>query len=104
MAETVNITRRIYSKNTFPSVVDTGFKELLPIQEPTKEEVSVEKFFNMYDELFFTIPVSGPNSHEELLDRSGDYVGQTYSSLLTEVEQLKKENADLKNKIDSLIG
>ena len=103
MSETVDLKRTIYGKNTFSTVVDVNFKELLPVQtESSKNEVSVDKFFDMYNTLFFEIPVDGELSHTEILNRSGDYVGQPYSELLQEVEALKQENAELKNQIDTL--
>lgn len=103
MSETVDLKRTIYGKNTFSTVVDVNFKELLPVgADESENEVSVDKFFDMYNTLFFEIPVDGELSHTEILNRSGDYIGQPYSELLQEVEALKQENAELKNQIDTL--
>lgn len=103
MSETVDLKRRIYGKNTFSTVVDVSFNELLPVEsEQQANEVSVENFFTMYNTLFFEIPVDGENSHSEILNRSGDYIGQPYSELLQELQTIKAENAELKNQIDTL--
>lgn len=102
--EVVDLKRTIYGKNTFSSVVDTDFKELLPPSEESQESgiKTVDDFFDSYNTLFYDIPLEGPNSHRELLERSGDYFGQPYSQLLEELESLKRENADLKNKMSTL--
>ena len=106
MSETVDIKRTIYGKNTFSSVVNTDFKELIPNQADQQPNpvATVDNFFDTYNTLFFEIPLEGQGSHRELLDRSGDYVGKTYTELLKEVEDLKAENVELKNKLDTLIG
>lgn len=105
MSETIDLKKTIYGKNTFSTVVDTTFKELLPEGDGQGlGSVSIDNFFKMYDTLFMEIPAEGTSSHLELLDRSGDYVGRSYTDLLNEVESLKQENSELKNKIYNLEG
>lgn len=78
MAQEVKLVREVYGRNTFTRVVDTSFSELYtPVTAsvvPT--EVTVEQFFDLYNDLFFQIPATGElNSHEYLVKRSTEYLG-----------------------------
>lgn len=94
MIQRVNLNKKVYGKNDYQKTIDTSFKELLPI-EPTLEviEVTVEDFFSYYDQLFFDIPKTGDNSHNTLIQKSSEYVGD---------EQTNEELNALYQEIDSL--
>jgi hypothetical protein len=106
MAESVNIIRKIYGKNTFSNVVDVSFKQLVPQDgNPAEdnnqsENQTVESFFDSYDTLFYDIPPSGSDtSHLEIVKRSGDYIGLSFDDLQEEIRNLREENVSLKNQI-----
>jgi hypothetical protein len=78
MKQEVNLVKEVYGRNTYTRVVDTSFTELYtPVTDSVlSEQISVEGFFDLYDQLFFEIPAMGEvNSHEYLVKRSTEYLG-----------------------------
>lgn len=106
MSEPVNIQRKIYGKQTFTSVVDTSFKDLVPKDNSSVSITQeVTDFFNSYDNLFYEIPPSGSNnSHLELVNRSSQYLGISYQDLIEELRVTRDENVSLKNQLFILSG
>tara|TARA_B110000858_G_scaffold119450_1_gene136436 strand:+ start:132 stop:752 length:621 start_codon:yes stop_codon:yes gene_type:complete len=77
MAKNVNLNKDVFNKNTYPKVIDTKFKSLgtKTISEQVAEIPTTQEFFNMYNELFFSINQFGPtNSHEFLIKTSSEYI------------------------------
>lgn len=79
MDQKVNLIKEVYGRNTYTRVIDTSFSELYtPSTAPTSSQVTVEQFFDYYNQLFFQIPALGAvNSHEYLVKRSTEYIGST---------------------------
>jgi hypothetical protein len=109
MAETVQLNKTVYGKITYPNVIDTEFSQLIkPQTEVTSSVVTVNQFFNYYNDLFYEIPTEGDfNSHLELIRRSTEYVGVNQNAgeidaLLDEINQLRLENLTLQQTIDDL--
>jgi hypothetical protein len=109
MAEVIQLNKTVYGKVTYPNVIDTEFKQLIrPQTEVTSSAVTVNQFFNYYNDLFYEIPTEGDfNSHLELIKRSTEYVGVNQNSgeidaLLDEINQLRLENLTLQQTIDDL--
>lgn len=79
MSQEVKLTKEVYGRNTYTKVIDTSFSELyFPVTASItpSTQVSVEAFFDAYNDLFFQIPATGElNSHEYLVKRSGEYLG-----------------------------
>jgi hypothetical protein len=105
----INLTKKVYSKNQYPKVIDTSFTQLIdPVVDVTQPTISVEDFFNYYLELFYVIPQFGDtNSHEYLIKTSTAYIGNAQNdeliqSLLEEITQLKGENVSLLQTITTL--
>ena len=71
MAEVIQLNKTVYGKITYPNVIDTEFKQLIrPQTEVTSSAVTVNQFFNYYNDLFYEIPTEGDfNSHLELIKR-----------------------------------
>lgn len=83
----VNLIKEIYGRVTYTKVVDTEFSELYtPVTASAQStQISVEQFFDNYNDLFFQIPATGEvNSHEYLVKRSMEYLG---GSVTTDAEQ-----------------
>lgn len=79
MAQKINLVKEVYGRNTFTRVVDTSFSELYtPVSASVAldQQITVDTFFDLYDQLFFDIPATGEvNSHEYLVARSTEYLG-----------------------------
>jgi hypothetical protein len=87
MPKELTLTKEVYGRNTYRTVIDTSFKELYkPQAAPTPTQtLTVEQFFDAYNTLFFQIPATGQvNSHTYLIQRSTEYVG---GGVLTTNEQ-----------------
>jgi hypothetical protein len=109
MAEIVQLNKTVYGKITYPNVIDIEFNQLIkPQTEVTSSVVTINQFFNYYNDLFYEIPTEGDfNSHLELIRRSTEYVGVNQNSgeidaLLDEINQLRLENLTLQQTIDDL--
>lgn len=109
MSEKIQLNKTIYGKITYPNVINTEFNQLIqPIKETETNNITVEQFFQAYNDLFFEIPVEGEfNSHLELIKRSTEYVGvnqiaDEVEALLTEINQLRLENLQLQQQLDEL--
>lgn len=73
----VELVKEAYGRVTYSKVIDTNFTELYaPVSASTAPAVTVEEFFDLYNDLFFQIPATGEvNSHEYLVARSTEYLG-----------------------------
>lgn len=99
MEQELNLVKEVYGRNTYVRVVDTSFSELYtpvtaPVEAPT---ITVEQFFDYYNDLFFEIPAMGEvNSHEYLVKRSGEYLGggvvsDTERAYIEEINSLRQQ-------------
>lgn len=78
MEQEVKLVKEVYGRVTYGRVIDPSFTELYaPVTgSEVLPQVSVEEFFNLYNNLFFEIPATGElNSHEYLVARSTEYLG-----------------------------
>jgi hypothetical protein len=78
MQQQVNLIKEVYGRNTYTRVIDTSFNELYtPVTaSAAAPQITVEQFFDYYNQLFFEIPATGQvNSHEYLVTRSSEYLG-----------------------------
>lgn len=98
MSEELNLYREVYGQNTYKRVIDTQFTQLVePISEEVEEDTTVERFFELYEQLFFEIPLTGEiNSHEYLVNRSSEYIGGSVitdneKALIQEINSLRQQ-------------
>jgi hypothetical protein len=78
MEQEVKLVKEVYGRNTYTRVIDTAFSELYtPVTASlATANITVDQFFDLYNELFFQIPATGEvNSHEFLVKRSTEYLG-----------------------------
>jgi tRNA threonylcarbamoyladenosine modification (KEOPS) complex Pcc1 subunit len=95
--KTTPIQRTVFSKNNYPKVIDTTFRELV-IQTTNDDQFrTVDYLFQLYEDIFYEIPPTGlSKSHEYLVQKSTDYIGiETRSSdveaLLAEINTLRRQ-------------
>lgn len=100
MAQHVDLNKKVYSKNQYPKVIDTSFRELgnTTLQQDLQEQITVDQFFVLYDELFYDIPTEGDtNSHLMLVRQSGEYIN--YEETNEEIEALQAEITTLREQL-----
>jgi len=103
----VNLNKNVFEKRQYQKVINTSFTQLVPQTiTPTEEQtITIDQFFNYYNQLFFDIPKLGEiNSHEYLIKTSQEYVGSTFQSdniqaLIDEVTFLRQQNLDLQQQL-----
>lgn len=108
--EIISLNKTEYNKNQYQKVIDTSFTQLIqtqPSSSITSSTISVDEFFQNYQQLFFQIPKFGStNSHEYLVKTSQEYIGSTTNddlvqALTDEITQLRQENLSLQQQIIS---
>ncbi len=105
----IQLVKEIYGVNTYSKAVNTSFSELISPEQPvTASVVTVEDFFQYYEQLFFQIPVSGSiNSHQYLVNRSQEYLGGSVidaekQALIEEINSLRQQLLDLNINFSSI--
>jgi len=105
----VDLVKEIYGINTYSKAINTSFSELITPTIPTTENVvTVDQFFEYYDQLFFNIPVDGTiNSHTYLVERSQQYIGGSVidaekQALIEEINSLRQQLLDLNQSFTSI--
>lgn len=99
----VDLIRKVRGLASYQNVVDNSFNELIvpTTTTETNQTVTVEQFFNYYDQLFYDIPANGEiNSHEYLVFRSSQYLGGSIfdaekAALVEEINSLRQQLLDL---------
>jgi hypothetical protein len=98
MSSRINLNKTLFDKIKYPKTIDTSFKELLPTpQEEIVTTLTIEEFFEAYDNLFFEIPKTGLNSHNTLIQKSSEYVGD--EQVNEELDALYAELASLREQL-----
>ena len=108
------LNREVFNKTAFNNTVNTNFTQLdqeepdLSFFDPNL--ATVDDFFNIYQNLFFTIPKFGDiNSHAYLVIESTEYTGfienqSQIDALLEEIVDLREQNLQLQLDINELMG
>ena len=105
--QTIQMSKEVYGKITFPRVIDTEFTEFIS-PATSSFEPTVPEFFQFYEDLFYQIPVEGDvNSQEYLVKRSSEYIGETVqndeiNALLEEINTLRQDLLDANQTIVDL--
>ena len=100
MAQKLDLRKNVFSKIEYPSVINTTFTDLgvTSISQDIISEDNVDKFFEMYNELFYAIPAEGDiNSHEYLARTSGEYID--FDANEEEIEALQQEITTLREQL-----
>lgn len=92
----IPVNKTVANKQTFEKVADTTFNTFTPT--PQNIEISIDQFFNDYENLFFEIPIVGDfNSHEYLARRSGEI--SNFQAATTEIQPLLDEISNLRDQL-----
>tara|TARA_R110001592_G_scaffold118580_1_gene321008 strand:+ start:933 stop:1445 length:513 start_codon:yes stop_codon:yes gene_type:complete len=109
----ITLVREAFNKEKFNETVNTAFTQL-GVAEPdlsffNPNLATVGDFFNIYTNLFFLIPKTGPNSHTTLIEESSEYVNYQANrleiqALLDEIAELREQNLQLTLDIGNVLG
>ena len=108
MSKRLNLNRTLFDKSKYSKTIDTSFKELLPLSvEDDTPPITIDEFFKSYDNLFFEIPKTGINSHNILIQRSSEYVGdeqtnEELDALYAEVTALREQLLETQKDLSEL--
>ena len=84
------VTNQVANKS-----IDRSFSELIP-----KEDlVSLDQFFDYYNQLFYNIPRDGTLSHKTIIDQSTEYYGNYKNPLQPVVDDLQAQIDLLNNRL-----
>jgi hypothetical protein len=105
----IPVQKTVFSKEAYTKVINTNFTQFLN-QGAGEDQLSftVNDFFELYDELFYQIPIEGDtNSHRYILQREADYLGVSISqddvqALLNEITSLRQQVLDAQTTINEL--
>lgn len=107
MAKTVKIQKTVFNSEEYVDIVDRKFK-FFKQPEPIVDTDTIEELFRLYDKLFITIPIEGPNrTHQYLVERSSELYSvdsqlDTIQPLLDEVAALREQLLDANRQIMEL--
>lgn len=96
MAEKVTLTKQVYERQAFSNTVNSTFENQNGEEVTTALQLlSVEEFFDQYNQLFYQIPKEGPLSHTTLIQQSQEYVGDQQTNdeinaLIQEINGLRE--------------
>ena len=102
------LNKIVFNKDAYEKTIDTSFSQVTPPAPPIEDTMGVEEFFNLYNTIFYDIPVEGDiNSHTYIVKTSGEYVGGTTINddvqlLLDEITGLRQNLLDANQTILSL--
>ena len=111
MSETrIDLQKEVFNKLDYPRTINTTFTELsVPtVNDDLETQVTVEDFFNLYNELFYDIPAEGDsNSHAFLVRISGEYIAfdetdAEIEALRDEITILREDNLALEQEVVTL--
>ena len=104
----IPIQKTVFDKDQFSRVINTQFSQLVDGAGEEELNFSVDDFFELYDQLFYQIPIEGEsNSHRFILQREADYLGVSISqediqALLDEITALRQQVLDSQTIINDL--
>lgn len=99
MSRKVDTKKQVFNKAEYEKTINTSFNDLgvTSITDDIANTTTTEEFFQLYDELFYEIPLLGDNSHEYLVKTSGEYINfdqnnELIEALQQEITALREEN------------
>ena len=91
----ITLNKTTINNQTADNSIDRTFIELIPKQDL----VSINQFFDYYDQLFYDIPRNGSNSHKKLIDQSTEFYGNYKDNRDIIIQQLEKRILELENQL-----
>jgi hypothetical protein len=100
MEQKIDTKKNVFDKNQYLKAINTSFREfgVTTISDDLQSQPTIEQFFELYNQLFYDIPPNGEtNSHEFLIQQSGEYINFEANS--EEIQALQDEIANLREEL-----
>ena len=100
MEQKVDTRKNVFNKDQYSKTIDTSFREfgVTTISDDLQSQPTIEQFFELYNQLFYDIPPTGEtNSHEFLVQQSGEYINFEANS--EEIRALQDEISNLREEL-----
>ena len=107
MAE-YTLNRTVFKKEDYENAIDISLSQVSTPSPPLEDTISVAEFFDLYDAIFYDIPVEGDiNSHTYIALTSGEYANigkdnEDVQALLDEITELRQLNLELTQQLASI--
>ena len=105
----INIQTTVIGNN-YDKVIDTEFKTFGVNVTGSLDQVTIEEFFQTYNDLFYQIPKEGDvESHQFILNKTVEYLGvklasdESIQALLDEIDGLKRQILENNKTISDLL-
>ena len=69
--EIIELQKRHYDQASTSELLDRGFSEIAK----SRDKLTTDNFFNLYQELFYNLPKQGKRSHTYLIEESTKFIG-----------------------------
>ncbi len=93
--ENVKLTKTIYSTKSTDGLVDRSFSEFFKSKDP----VNIDRFFSIYEELFYDIPKTGEKSHTSVIQQSQEYINNYFDPRDDQITTLTERIIELENEL-----
>jgi hypothetical protein len=99
------LNRTVFKKEAYENAIDTSFAQSSTPPPPLEDTISITEFFDLYDAIFYDIPVEGDiNSHTYIALTSGEYANvgkdnEDVQALLDEITDLRQQNLELSQQL-----
>lgn len=93
--ENINLRKTIYSNKSTEGLVDRSFSEFFK----TKDPVNLDRFFSIYNELFYEIPKNGEKSHKSIIKQSQEYINDYFDPRDEEITTLTERIIELEEEL-----
>ena len=95
----MKLQKTLYKANETVNSMDRSFQS---VKRTKDDDISVEKFFQLYDKLFYSIQKTGSKSHSTLIKRSSEYSGGSLKNKNEEIKNLKNRILELEARVAQL--
>ena len=86
----IKLSKKVYSNKKFKEEVDINFEKLAK----TKKTFNEARLKEIYDEIFYDIPIDGKESHKNIVEQTYDYLHHNKSkNLESEIKNLANQIA-----------
>jgi len=93
----MKLTKTVYQSKEAKD--NTNLNRSFSEMKKNEDNISVHKFFQYYEKLFYTIPKKGSQSHSTLFKNSGNYIDDPVNSKDRKISELHAKIIELEFKL-----